>query len=1367
MDFASSNFGLVLLAEVDAREAGQITGQAVVVIGMLAGVLKCWAISRRPTTNTKCALSLMLVLLAFLASSLVSMLSRFGSIPGRVVLTGLLGLLFFGLIIASLVLAILGLVEMSRQPGVYTQGRGQAIWSLVLTGIMGMIFVGALFVGLSKGIGVAGNTKPGQMLTFDDLNFRFRSPDRPWSSFNSPKINKDSKVGFVRRLPEVYFMILAERIETTDGFSCEQLAEIGKAHLESAAKSSRVLAERPFSLNGLNGLLVETEASLATYTFYYQHWYVATNGFAYQLIGYGRLTDRQRIQSELKTMFSRFEQLDPHRTAGSGTGTFSTNYVSTQYGYSVDLTNSAWGMFRTLATDFPAAEFGVSRGDSCFAVVPVWLEGHKLGLDELASGLLGTLSIPYPDEALRNRKPYRQGEYEGVQFDYEREVEKTKFRYRLGILQRNGTAFLVAAWTQRRAAEAPAILDDAFARVHLVPGWVPLLSAARQFTAREIKTQAYILNQAGLVHYRSRDYEKALPFFRAAAATNPAEPLYVINGLQAWQHLDRPGEVLEFLVTQPTEIRNLPEVRAWEAHYQVESSLTDQALTNYAALFSEGFSSESHFSEYIELLNSKAEFEQALAAVHKYLEKVDSITVRILEADVYGRKQDYPKAISLLKDQREKAPFNTQVAGALVQTCLAAQDFNQALEVSREMAMNNRDSAYPLFLRGRSELGLKWYREAKESFEAATKLAPADKTIRSYLEHTSGLLGEGSNTAIKEPIDPVVIPAVFTNTPAAALAASYAKYGAYYEHWVTAISWEPGKEYKSTEFLRVKVLDSASVASFSTLQRPFDPLGEEIFVNEVRVMDSSGRTVSTGSVADYYILDDGSKEVATHRKILNVPIPGLQPGCQVAVAITRRALGKLDGFPFLEHTLSRGFPVRESVLFLSGDTSGLKHVASQGLESEKQADGLCWRVAGPLVTRFEPMQPPFETFAPTVWIADGSARWPTLVTNYLNSIKEHLNTNEALAKLSRDLVVGFDKSERKTSALAAYVQTNYTYKAIEFGRRARVPNKTSEIVRNKYGDCKDHALLLRQMLEAVGVPARLALVSAQSPVQQDLPSLDQFNHMIVYVPEGQGRFIDCTDKGADLNGTIPSGLAGREALILDEENPRFVPIPRHPELASSLEIQRNAQLVNGGDFAVEETLKVTGVHAGYIRNFLQSVAPASRRAVFQRQMELGDAELSGFEVESLEEPGAPLQVRYSYTFKKQFHRTENGLSGVPRAAVERAYLLPDQVENRLTPFEQRVPVSLKSRMAIKVPEGFSPGQVPNPPLESDPRFAVATNRWQLENGVLTVQFECRQPAGQFGPGDYANYRQTMSHLLALVEQEVVFTTRGKPSGSPP
>jgi tetratricopeptide (TPR) repeat protein len=1336
-----------------------MVGQALVWIALLVGSWKCWSISRRPATNAKCALALMFMLLGFLGGSSLGILGQlFGTPPVMAAIGALLGFAMLGLTAAAIVFAILGLFEFSRHPGVFVQGRAQAVWALCLAGVIGLIAGGSVVaVALRAGgfLTPPSQGRPSQVLTFDDLNFRFRTPSRPWVPLNAAKVNKDSKVAFMRRFPEAYFLVIAEKIGSGRDFSTAQLAEVGKAHLQASAESSRILSESPWRTNGLTGLLVETEAQRNLYTFYYVHWYIATNGYAYQLIGYGRSQDRQRIAGELRQMCSRFDLLDPNRVASAAGAAFRTNFVSTHFDYMVHLTNSAWHPFPSLESDFPAAEFGASQGDSCLAVVPVWLGDEKPDAEAVTAALLATLNIAYPNEKLTNRQRLREGELEGVQFDFSREVNGHPFHYRLKLLQQPGTAYLVAAWSQRRDPEA--VLADAIGRVHFTGAGIGPLSAGDQLTPHERKTRAFVLNQAGLHHFNSGEYERAVPLLSAAARANSQEAIYARNALQAWKHLDRPKEALDFIAAQPASLLAAPETRALQAFFQAQAACTDLALTNYASLFAEGYRNDAHFTDYITLLNWQRQYDQALREVRKYLEKEDTVSGRLLEADIYRLQRDFAKAISVLKAQHEKAPFNSQVSGALAETSLQAGLAKEALEISQEMVKANRDSAYAQFLKGRSELSLKWYREAKVSFEAAARLAPANKDIASYVEHVSGLIGEGNNTNIKEPIEPVALPAALTNSAASPVPEDYAKsYGAYYIRRVVAVAWEPGKELRTTECMLARVLDASGVSEFSTVQFPFDPLEHQLYVNEVRVMDSTGKTISSGNVSDYYVLDDRSGTAVSHKKVLNVPIPGLQPGCQLAVTITRRELGTAAEFPFLEHYFSRAVPVRDSALYVRAPAGRLKYRASPAREPQELEGGLLWRVADPLVARWEPQQPAAATFLPLVALAEASAQWPAVASNYLASIADRLEPDASVQALAHALAAGLDSDEARIAVLTHHVQTNYTYKAIEFGRRARIPNKPSEIVRNKYGDCKDHAVLLEQMLRAIGVPARLALASHRGPIQEDLPSLDQFDHMILFVPgKGTGRFVDCTDKGGDAAQGIPLGLAERRALILDPQNPRFAAIPGYPPDASRAEEQRHLRLVDQTDVAVDETLTLTGAHAAYLRGYLVQVPASSRRMLFQRQAGLADVELTDFNAEALDLPYAPLRLHCAYILKRQFHRSADRLSGILRAGLERPYLAVDAVDNRLTPFEVTIPLHLQSRVWLAIPDGFSAERPAGAAAKLDPRFASCQSKSGQDGQRLTLELDCRFPAGTFNPSNYAAYRATMAQVLSMLEQEVI------------
>ena len=245
------------------------------------------------------------------------------------------------------------------------------------------------------------------------------------------------------------------------------------------------------------------------------------------------------------------------------------------------------------------------------------------------------------------------------------------------------------------------------------------------------------------------------------------------------------------------------------------------------------------------------------------------------------------------------------------------------------------------------------------------------------------------------------------------------------------------------------------------------------------------------------------------------------------------------------------------------------------------------------------------------------------------------------------------------------MQTNYTYKALEFGRRARLPHKTTEIARNQYGDCKDHALLLQQMLEATGIQARLALVKTQGKVRKELPLLDQFDHMVVYLPGFQnGFFMDCTDKGSDLAQPVPLGLAGKEALILDAANPRIAAIPDYPDGSSTVHSSREVRITNGTDVVVHEVLSLKGCNGSALRTYFKEVQPAARRDFVDLQLSRQSGEVTGFKLQNLQDTQAPLVLELDYVLKRQFHPAGDQLVGKLPDVWEHLYAL---AETRGTP----------------------------------------------------------------------------------------------------
>src|SRR5262249_33984753 len=141
--------------------------------------------------------------------------------------------------------------------------------------------------------------------------------------------------------------------------------------------------------------------------------------------------------------------------------------------------------------------------------------------------------------------------------------------------------------------------------------------------------------------------------------------------------------------------------------------------------------------------------------------------------------------------------------------------------------------------------------------------------------------------------------------------------------------------------------------------------------------------------------------------------------------------------------------------------------------------------------------------------------WEQLVKAYLLQIADRLAIDATVEELAKKITAEAKSDDERLALLVRYVQDHLTYKEIEFGRRARVPSPPAEVLKTNYGDWKDHSLLLVQLLKAVGIEANMALANLDEPVDAGFPSLEQFNHVIVYLPKTR-QFIDCTDKDDDL-----------------------------------------------------------------------------------------------------------------------------------------------------------------------------------------------------------------------------------------------------------
>lgn len=203
------------------------------------------------------------------------------------------------------------------------------------------------------------------------------------------------------------------------------------------------------------------------------------------------------------------------------------------------------------------------------------------------------------------------------------------------------------------------------------------------------------------------------------------------------------------------------------------------------------------------------------------------------------------------------------------------------------------------------------------------------------------------------------------------------------------------------------------------------------------------------------------------------------------------------------------------------------------------------------------------------------ASWSELGYDYGGRFARALTGRDEVAELARRVVAGLPRVSDRVAALHRWVADNIRYFGVELGEHAYVPYAVETVLHRGYGDCKDKAALLATLLAEVGVHAVPVLVAGTDGVQldPDLPMLDVFNHLLLYLPE-DGRFLDPTLAGTPP-GYLPSHVAGRAALVIDGSTaPRRLP---EQDPADNLFREDVTWVAAGsGRFHVEAVLTLTG-----------------------------------------------------------------------------------------------------------------------------------------------------------------------------------------------
>ncbi|MDJ0939344.1 MAG: DUF3857 domain-containing protein [Woeseiaceae bacterium] len=1070
---------------------------------------------------------------------------------------------------------------------------------------------------------------------------------------------------------------------------------------------------------------------------------------AYQLTTFAAGQEPDVVRREADVLADAFSFMDVEDAVTVSQAKQVDRYRSDAFAYSLTTDEALWFPWADVGEDYEAADLG-ALGAKGYGVVimPFCWQGSAPTQLALLDVFMAQFGEEYPSDFISSERPIEKDGARGLRLTGTDVADGETYLYEFWVASNEQCAYVVSAWGPARLDDTATDLEAFWAGLNILAG-PTVFDDGVPTDARE--KNAFFLNQLGMHYYEARSYRESFRFLAQAADLDRSYPTYLTNALRVLSEIDAYREAYDWLQPRLSQYGDNQIVRSWDAWlaYQVDES--EKAVRIYESLFRDGYREDEEFEVYLELLANREEWDKLDSEFAAYAGDNLTDSLRRIKASLLSRRGRHDDALAILDAMTEGRPFNAELVYAKIEVYDAMDNASAILDAAELLIENNYESLESWFWKGYAEYGLKSYLKSRESFLAAQKFSPTSSIVNDYIASINGILGEGDNASISEAIAAARLPKDIAKLVSGAdWGGTRDGYGAYFINRILGYEFDGGESVTETFVQQIKIQDAQGIEQFSTLEFDFDPAFEQLYVNRLLVRDADGEVVAEADRAAFYVTDTIDGYEASTEQTAHLPVPSLAPGVVIEVEVTKRVGVERGELPLDIHYLSSSRPIGYSAIFVTGDPGGYSFESFGVAEPRKSGRSMVWEMVDPVVYRWEPMQPYFDRMLPWVTLGSTSADWNRAGAEYYAKIEEKLDTSRVADAAGR-LVRGAENDLEKVELIASYVQKELHYEAIEFGRRAYIPKTARETLRDRYGDCKDHAVLLYSMLQSVGVPAELALVNLNQRVLPALPNVDQFDHMIVAVPSGDSRlFIDTTDKDLNLGRLPPRFMAGNKALIITNEQSELVGIPDFEQGHSTLTVQREVERTDTGELRIIEIGTFSGFQAAELRGQLRDIEASEMLATMQRWVadRYADAIVDDAFVDHLFEAGSELVVELEYRLP-----VDDDSFKVP-GFFEAEYLDYARVADRRFTFEMPAPFTVSAITTVRQPGGAKLAETASKPDADESAFG----HWRRsidkrdDSWVFSLEYSGRK--SEYTAEQYGDFAEFHRRLIGSIEQPV-------------
>jgi len=338
----------------------------------------------------------------------------------------------------------------------------------------------------------------------------------------------------------------------------------------------------------------------------------------------------------------------------------------------------------------------------------------------------------------------------------------------------------------------------------------------------------------------------------------------------------------------------------------------------------------------------------------------------------------------------------------------------------------------------------------------------------------------------------------------------------------------------------------------------------------------------------------------------------------------------------------------------------------------------------------------------------------------VDSIDE--NNLEKVHTIAEDITKSLSTKQEKAEAIFNWVQNNITYVAFEDGLGGFIPRSASSVCDKRYGDCKDMANLLYEMLNHIGIESyRTWIGTRDRPYSYwEVPTPMVDNHMITTVIiENDTIFLDATDSYVPYG--MPSAFTQtKEALLgIDKDSFKIIKVPVQ-DMDKSVSEVNSIITIENNLVKVDETRFLTGYEkVEFISDYTYKKGDKTEEEYLNTTLALGNNKTNYINItkDNFDNKNTPLVLKYNLNIDSYAKSVAN--KTFINLDIDRT-LSQSKIDIEDRKFSKKIDHKFKKKFVTTfiIPEGYKAGDIPEELTYDNEKFGFKIS-YSKEGNIIT------------------------------------------------